>query len=323
MSPPDLPTIESLAGRADHAVMADGTRIRFARFRPDAPIARTLLLPGFTEFIEKHLETIAELLERGHEVLCLDWRGQGLSDRALDDRHRGYVVSMDLFLSDLREILGLTGFARDRGALDYNVIGHSMGGHLALRAAAEIDTSIERIAVLAPMVDIQTGAFPRWLSPVLARAAVVAGLSRAYPPGAGGYVEKTSLFEGNFLTNDAARFRRTHAFIERDPRLALGNPTFGWIDAAFKSINRLAQLVRQGRITQPVLIFRAGDERIVSNPAQEALRAALPDARLIDIDAAKHEILNETDAVRAIFWREVDAFLARRPNRGPDQETGE
>ena len=37
--------------------------------------------------------------------------------------------------------------------------------------------------------------------------------------------------------------------------------------------------------------------------------AELPDARLVDIPGAKHEILHETDAVRAAFWREVDAFL--------------
>lgn len=311
MSSNDLPTIESLGGHASFATMGDGTRVRHARFVPAAPVARTLLLPGFTEFIEKHLETISELLERGHEVLCMDWRGQGLSDRALADRHRGHVASMELFLSDLREVLEVTEFGRSRKGLPYNVIGHSMGGHLALRAAAEVDREIERLILIAPMVDIETGAFPRALSPFLARLAVALGLSGVYPPGAGGYGKSSTIFEGNLLTNDPARFRRTHAYIEREPKLALGNPTFGWINAAFKSIDRLAALGKSGSIAQPVLIFRAGQERIVSNAAQEGLRAALPNARLVDIPDAKHEILNETDAVRAVFWREADAFLGR------------
>jgi lysophospholipase len=100
-----LAKIEDLGGRAGYVTAWDGTRVRYARFSPRKPVARTLLLPGFTELIEKHLETVAELLERDHEVLIVDWRGQGLSDRALSDRHRGYVVSMELFLSDLCEIL--------------------------------------------------------------------------------------------------------------------------------------------------------------------------------------------------------------------------
>ena len=309
MIPDGLPTIESVGGIASFTTMADGTRVRHARFKPDRPVARTLMLPGFTEFIEKHLETISELLERGHEVLCLDWRGQGLSGRALADRHRGYVRSMALFLSDLREILEVTGFSRNRGGLAYNAIGHSMGGHLAFRAAAEVDPAIERLVLIAPMIDIETGAFPRAISPFLARLAVALGFSGAYPPGAGGYGKSSTTFEGNQLTHDEARFRRTHAFIEREPDLALGNPTFGWINAAFKSIDRLRSLSRSGEVRQPVLLFRAGEERIVSNAAQGDLAAALPEARLVDIPGAKHEILNETDDVRAAFWREVDAFL--------------
>lgn len=289
--------------------MGDGTCVRFARFRPDNPVARTLMLPGFTEFIEKHLETIADLLERRHEVLCVDWRGQGLSDRALGDRHRGYVSSMELFLSDLREILEVTEFASG-GTTPFTVIGHSMGGHLALRAAAGREVPFERIIAVAPMVDILTGHFPRALSPWLARAATVMGMSAWYPPGAGGYGVKAMTFEGNPLTHDGARFQRTHDLIAREPRLALGNPTFGWVNAAFASIDQLKDPATIARIQQPVLIVRAGQEQIVSNAAQEWLCRELPNARLVDIAAAKHEILNETDAVRATFWREVDAFLA-------------
>lgn len=309
MSMNPLATIEDLEGREGYVTAGDGTRVRYARFSPDKPVARTLLLPGFTEFIEKHLETVAELLERGHEVLIVDWRGQGLSDRALSDRHRGYVVSMELFLSDLREVLEATAFAPRQAGEPFYVIGHSMGGHLALRAAAEMRLPFDKMIVVAPMIDIQTGHFPRRLSPILARGAVLLGMAAWYPPGAGGYDAKTQIFEGNLLTHDPVRFQRTHDQITRDPRLALGNPTFGWIDAAFRSIRRLAEPDVLARIQQPVLIFRAEREAIVSNPALERLQRQLPDARLVDLADAKHEILNETDKTRAAFWHDADIFL--------------
>jgi lysophospholipase len=304
-----LPTIESMGGRQEFSTMGDGTHVRFARFCPETRIARTVLLPGFTEFIEKHLETIAELLDRGHEVLCVDWRGQGLSDRALSDRHRGHVLSMDLFLSDLREILRVTKFEHDRGSLKFNVVGHSMGGHLALRAAAENIASFDKIIAIAPMIDILTRHFPRGLSPWLAKAAMSLGLSGRYPPGAGGYGDKAKIFEANLLTDDPARFRRTHEFIEREPRLALGNPTFAWVNAAFASIDRLGEPSAIARINQPVLMFRAGREEIVSNLAMERFCLALPHGELVDLEQAKHEILNEIDTVRAAFWKKADGFL--------------
>ena len=309
MSMSALATIEGLEGRAEYVTAGDGTRVRYARFSAEEPVARTLLLPGFTEFIEKHLETVAELLERGHEVLIVDWRGQGLSDRALSDHHRGYVVSMELFLSDLREILEATEFAPRQAAAPFYVIGHSMGGHLALRAAAELRLPFNKMIIVAPMIDIQTGHFPRRLSPILARGAVLLGMAAWYPPGAGGYDAKARRFEGNLLTHDPVRFKRTHDQISRDPRLALGNPTFGWIDAAFRSIKRLAEPSMLARIQQPVLIFRAGREAIVSNPALEWLHRQLSNARLVDLVDAKHEILNETDKTRAAFWHEADIFL--------------
>jgi len=72
----------------------------------------------------------------------------------------------------------------------------------------------------------------------------------------------------------------------------------------------LKLLIKRGDVRQPVLIFRAGEERIVSNMAMDVLRSALPAACLVDISDSKHEILNEKNAVRAVFWREVEVFLA-------------
>ena len=40
------------------------------------------IFPGRTEFIEKYFEVVRDLRARGFAVAVLDWRGQGLSDRA-------------------------------------------------------------------------------------------------------------------------------------------------------------------------------------------------------------------------------------------------
>jgi lysophospholipase len=184
-----------------------------------------------------------------------------------------------------------------------------MGGHLALRAAAEMSLPFNKIIVVAPMMDIQTGYFPRRFSAVLARGVVLLGMAAWYPPGAGGYDAKARRFEGNLLTHDPMRFKRVHDQISREPRLALGNPTFGWIDAAFRSIKHLARPSMLARIQQPVLIYPAGCEAIISNPALEWLQRRLSNARSVDLVDAKHEILNETDKIRSIFWHETDIFF--------------
>ncbi|MFX6288900.1 alpha/beta fold hydrolase, partial [Acinetobacter baumannii] len=62
------------------------------------------LLQGRAEFIEKYYETIHELRARGFAVVAFDWRGQGESDRRVDDPHKGHVARFDDYRLDLRAV---------------------------------------------------------------------------------------------------------------------------------------------------------------------------------------------------------------------------
>src|SRR5690606_32795834 len=93
--------ISGQGGRVDWLVTSDGKRVRTACFPADGAGAHVLLLNGRTEFIEKHLETITALRDRGFTVWTLDWRGQGRSDRLMADAQPGYVRTFDDFIGDL------------------------------------------------------------------------------------------------------------------------------------------------------------------------------------------------------------------------------
>src|SRR5690349_24243084 len=81
---------------------ADGVQLRFARWAPPPGRKGTVcVFPGRSEFIEKYFETVHDLRERGFAVAVLDWRGQGLSDRPLADRHKGHVRRFSNYDTDL------------------------------------------------------------------------------------------------------------------------------------------------------------------------------------------------------------------------------
>src|SRR6202171_619682 len=83
---------------AGHLITPDGLKVRFARWNPTGPRRGTVcLFSGRTEMIEKYFEVIRELRERGLAVAALDWRGQGGSDRLLDDACKGHVRSFHHF----------------------------------------------------------------------------------------------------------------------------------------------------------------------------------------------------------------------------------
>src|SRR4051794_4241814 len=71
---------------------ASGVKIRTARWILPARDARgtVVLAQGRTEFIEKYHEVIRELIARKFSVVTFDWRGQGLSSRALEDKRKGH-----------------------------------------------------------------------------------------------------------------------------------------------------------------------------------------------------------------------------------------
>ena len=84
----------------------DGVALRFARWAPPPGRKGTVcLFQGRAEFIEKYFETVRDLRERGFAVATLDWRGQGLSERALRNSRKGYVRSFSQYQIDLETFI--------------------------------------------------------------------------------------------------------------------------------------------------------------------------------------------------------------------------
>src|SRR5438270_63243 len=81
---------------------SDGALLRFARFDPPAGRKGTLVvLQGRAEFIEKYFEVVHDARARGFAVAMLDWRGQGLSERALSNARKGHIYDFAEYDRDL------------------------------------------------------------------------------------------------------------------------------------------------------------------------------------------------------------------------------
>lgn len=285
----------------------DGARLRTGKLQSPAGRDRgiLLILNGRAEFMEKYTETACLLRTRGYDVLSLDWRGQGLSVRELHRRHKGYVRDFSDYLQDLSLFHKRFVLPEKR---PLTLLAHSMGAHIALRFMHDHPDAVQRAVLVAPMIDIDTGPFPRRLAKKLAAAGASAGLSRRYIPGAGGYRASLPTFRANVLTHDRDRFEREKFLIASNPALALGGVTWGWLSAAFSSIRILNDPAYAGAIRTPLLMAGAGREKVVCNAAQERLADLLPSCERIVLNGAYHEILMETDAIQDQFWRSFDRF---------------
>ena len=280
---------------------AGGARLRAALFRPGVPARGSVVVsPGRTEPIEKYFEVARRLMARGFVVLVHDWRGQGLSHRALADRRLGHADGWGEFLEDFRALLAAFEARLPR---PWIALAHSMGGCLTLLALAEGEDRFAGAVLSAPMLGVLTGAVPRPLARALAAAASALGLGGRPVPGPD--IVSTP-FEANIVTHDPERYARNEGQFAACPDLALGLPTWGWLRFAFTATDRLARGPGVPRVNIPVVVLAAGEERLVDNAAVRAVTARLPGGRYAEVHGARHEILQETDDVQAPFWAAFD-----------------
>ena len=263
-----------------------------------------IVAPGRTEFIEKYFEVIRELQARGFAVFCIDWRGQGLSGREVENSLKGHFVSFDDPVNDLSTALKLLA---DRLPRPYIGLAHSMGGAITLRALMTRRVEYEAAAFSAPMWGIPnlTDVAKKYV-----RFMVSLGAGGQFAPN----VEKKwkrENFKKNPVTHDKARHDRCQGLIAEEPRLALAGPTNGWVAAAADATEGFRQPGALAHVRIPILVATAGEEQLVDNAAQEAVVHELPDVRHITIEGAKHEILMEVDPIRTQFWEAFDQLVER------------
>jgi len=263
-----------------------------------------LLLNGRREFMEKYSETIDELNQKGFNVYSLDWRGQGLSSRMLANRHKGFIDDYNVYLNDLN--LFVTKIVKPESVRPLIIIAHSMGGHIALRFIHDHPDMADMAVLTSPMIDIFGSTLSRGFAKFITRIAMKTGFSHSYTIGSRDDMDEK--FKGNDLTSDFERFTDTKKAIKINPNLALGGATYGWLSATLKSTDILTQPGFSAKITTPILMVIAGNDKIVSIKAQKKICTMLPNCRFKEIPGARHEIFKETDAVRSIFWREFNRF---------------
>lgn len=262
-----------------------------------------ILLNGRSEFMEKYSETISELLNKGFNVYSMDWRGQGLSERLLSDRQKGFIPNYEIYLNDVKKFIDE--IVKPKAVLPVTILAHSMGGHIALRLIHDHPTVAEKVVLSSPMIEIFNFSVIRRITGFVAEFAVKAGMGHAYIPCAHRYNPDKEKFEGNRLTSDPKRFMATRKEIMNNRKLTSGGVTYRWLWASFQSIDIVNHPGYAENIKTPVLMISAGSDRVVSIKAQKRFSARLSDCRFIEIKDARHEVLMETDAIRSIFWDEL------------------
>jgi acylglycerol lipase len=253
-----------------------GVELYWQGWLPEGPPnGLVLLCHGLGEHSGRYGNVVDALVPDGWAVYGLDHRGHGLSGgrRAHLDRYDDWLADYDTFR---RHVV-----ARHPG-LPVFLLGHSMGGQIALAYALDHQADLKGLVLSAPA--LASNAVPKAAVPVLKALARVAPTLR--PAG----------IDGTKVSKDPA----VVAAYQSDPLVHQGNPTLGLSAALFAQFDVLPERARG--LTLPLLL-QHGSLDVLTEPAgTRALEAASgsPDQTVHWYEGLWHEIYNEPERERPL-----------------------
>ena len=280
-------------GHAVWAHASDGVRIRVGLWPVEGARGTVLIFPGRTEYIEKYSDTAREFADRGLASAAIDWRGQGLADRAAADAKLGHVTHFDEYQQDVDAALSAV---RAAGLPEpYYLFAHSMGGCIGLRSLMR-SLPVTSAAFSAPMWGLELRYRTRIAAWLGSAVAINTGLSHMYAPGTNAAAEPTSMpFEDNPLTRDPDMFAWMQSQTAAHPELLIGGPSMGWLNAALREMHALA---REAAPNVACACWLGTAERIVEADAIHIRMNAWANSALHVVESAEHEVAMEGPAVR-------------------------
>jgi lysophospholipase len=278
----------------------DGKKIRLGLWVKKAAGNKGTIffLNGHREFIEKYSESISFFYEKGFNIVTLDWRGWGLSERPFPNKPKiQHINDMKEYQYDLDLAFGLA--TENKLPKPWFMLAHSMGCLIGLRRLIINPNSFEHYAFMSPLWG-NIGFLPKWLQYLLIKSKYLIsslGVSKLISSKSENYrpYPLTITFDKNTLTTDYEQFNRLRTLLSENPELHSGTPTLGFLIAILTEINALNNLSVPNR---NITVFISENEQITDNLAVKNFVAKYPSIQLISIRDAKHEILIEQNKIK-------------------------
>jgi 4,5:9,10-diseco-3-hydroxy-5,9,17-trioxoandrosta-1(10),2-diene-4-oate hydrolase len=264
------------AGRSDvtarFVALRSGLRVRVLEAGPAHGVP-VFFVHGWACSIYVFRRNYAALADAGYRVVAADLKGHGLSDKPLDTAE----YTLDAMGRHVLEIMDA--LALRRAAL----VGHSLGGALAVRTALQAPERVSRLALLAPvgigvvsLMRLLQLLTPRVIAPLLPymapRWTVAAGLHLVY----GGI--------GTFDARDVDEYWAPTQFPEFVHAMRELLHAFYWDPGERSELSR---------IEQPTLVMFGTRDRVVHPRALETVVGCLPRGRFELVEGGGHTIPEE------------------------------
>jgi acylglycerol lipase len=254
-----------------------GTRIVYDVWTPDVPVTGLLVLShGLGEPARRYDHVIAELGKLGLVVYAPDHRGHGRSGGK-----RLELKSWSDYIVDLHELFRI---ARAAHPDTKNfLLGHSMGGAIALSYALEYQSELDGLMLSGPAVVLGDGT-PKILIPI---GKILGRIAPGVPV-------------QSFASADVSRDPAVVAAYDSDPLVHHGKVPAGLASQLVGAMESYPALLPS--LTLPVLLQHGSEDRLadVSGSRMIAEKAGSTDLTIQVYDGLFHEVFNEPEQEKVL-----------------------
>ena len=268
---------------------SDGTTRFYRKYIPEKERFRVVISHGLGEHSGRYGHVADTLCPMGACLWIHDHRGHGQSHGK-----RGHINDFDDYLQDLKLVIEMAKTDRtDRMPL--LLLGHSMGGLIALSFARQYPRYLDGLIVSSPLLGV-----PKPPPPLLSAIARI--MSMVWPP-----LSLNNQLDPSFISHDDAEVR---AYVQSE-----------WVHNRISArwfTRCMAEIEITGgtpdSIKTPILMQVSGDDQMVSAPAALAYFDALTvaDKTLLYYKNLYHEIYNESLPDRDKVLADLKQWVAAR-----------
>ena len=251
---------------SSHFLSVDGTRVHYREVEPTLPETQTILLIHGWIGSSYDFQPLMECLPRSMRVIAVDLPGSGRSQKT------GVPFSLEYLLEFIDRFVGLLGLD------NFVLVGHSMGGELAVRYTILHPEQVERLVLIDPFG-------------LSGESKLIGFLRRA------GFLIDIAFALNNRLTIDMA----TRFNVFYDPNLVTPAYLDSVAETSLSSAGRRAQAEITKRVLgrdpidgflslveAPTLIVWGKNDRVLSLKWADHFLAGIPDSQLVVIPRTGH-----------------------------------
>ena len=294
------------AANTNYKETTDGIRVRTSFWAANDPVGTVFVFPGRADYIEKYGGLANFCLSNNLNVIAIDWRGQGLSERLLDDKNIGHIEDFKNYQNDVEVIIKE---AKDASLVKpWIIFAHSMGGLIGLRTLHD-NPVFKKVVFTSPMWGIQMPPILKSGASIIMSLISLIGKMDTYAPTTSPETRiLNEEYEFNKLTSDIRNFKLLRQQLIQHPDLQIGGPSSAWVSAALDEIE--FQIGKEPPIT-PALCFLGEKEEIIDNLAVREFCKNWDSCDLISIPDAKHDLLMEKKMILHSLFEKLEKFIKK------------